>query len=182
MSRDPEGRPTPLGLGVCVHTGWAAAVVAGGDWDRPVLAAREHVELLGDEERFVFHKAAELSPAQAREWVARVRKRATERAIAVLRRLVDTHPLEACAVVAKKGPLLPLEEIVAAHPRIHTAEGRLYRDVVCEAATAAGLRVKLLAPDALDAKDPRLVKVGRAVGKPWSVDWKVAMMGAWAVA
>jgi hypothetical protein len=81
--------------------------------------------------------------------------------------------------------MLPLEDIVAAHPRIHTAEGRFYRDLLREAAEGAGLRVRVIAPDELDAKDAkdaRLVKVGRVVGKPWSVDWKVAVMGAWQVA
>ena len=44
------------------------------------------------------------------------------------------------------------------------------------------LRVKVIPPAALDAKDPRLVKVGRVVGRPWSADWKLAVMGAWEVA
>lgn len=175
-------RPPPLALGLCSHTGWAAAVVAGGGWNDPVLAAREHVELLGQDERFLFHKAAEMTPAQARAWVARARAKATERATAVMRRLANAHAVEACALVAKKGTLLPLEDIVAAHPRIHTAEGLFYRDVLEEAAKAAGLRVKVIPPAALDAKDPRLVKVGRVVGRPWSADWKLAVMGAWAVA
>jgi hypothetical protein len=173
-------RPS-LALGLCSHTGWAAAVVAGGGWSAPVLAAREHVELLGQDERFLFHKAAEMPPAQARAWVARARAKAAERATAVMRRLASAHPVEACALVAKKGTLLPLEDIVAAHPRIHTAEGLFYRDVLEEAAKAAGLRVKVIPPATLDAKDPRLVNVGRVVGKPWSVDWKLAVMGAWAV-
>jgi hypothetical protein len=171
-----------LTLGASVHTGWAATVVAGGDWNRPELVVREHVELLGEDERFVFHKAAEMRPAQAREWVAQARAKATQRASAVLRRLTSAHAIEACAVVAKKGALLPLEEIVAAHPRIHTAEGLLYRDVLVDAAKATGLRVKVIAPAELDTKDPRLVNVGRVVGKPWSVDWKLAVMGAWKVA
>jgi hypothetical protein len=114
--------------------------------------------------------------------VAHAHAKATERASAVLRRLTGAHAIEACALVAKKGALLPLEDIVAAHPRIHSAEGLFYRDVLVEAAKAAGLRVTVIAPAELDAKDPRLVKAGRVVGKPWSVDWKLAVMGAWKVA
>lgn len=170
-----------LALGLSVHTGWAAAVVAGGDWAKPVVVAREHVELLGEDRRFVFHRAAELPPAEAREWAARMKDEATARASAVMTRLVATHAVKACAVVAKRGAMLPLEDVVAAHPRIHTAEGRFYQDVLKEAAEAAGMRVKVIAPDELDAKDARLVKVGRVVGKPWSVDWKLAMMAAWQV-
>jgi len=42
--------------------------------------------------------------------------------------------------------------------------------------------VSVIAPRDLDAKDERLVDVGKAVGRPWSVDWKVAVLGAWRVA
>ena len=170
-----------LALGASVHTGWASVVVAGGDWTKPVLVAREHVELVGEDERFVFHKAAELPPGEARAWVARVRGLTMARATAVMKRLATTHALKAAAVVAKKGAMLPLEDVLAAHPRIHTAEGRFYRDVLAEAAEGAGMRVKVVAPDELDAKDARLVAVGRIVGKPWSVDWKLALMGSWEV-
>lgn len=168
-----------LALGLSVHTGWAAAVVAGGDWDKPVLAAREHIELLGEDQRFVFHKAAEMAPGAAQAWVERARKEATGRASAVMRRLAATHDVEACAVVAKKAAMLPLRDIVSAHPRIHTAEGSFYRDVLRAAAEGAGMRVRVVAPQELDAKDERLVEVGRVVGRPWTVDWKVAVMGAW---
>ncbi len=58
-----------LALGLNVHTGWAAAVVAGGDWVAPFLAAREHVELLGEDQRFVFHKAAEMPPGEGQACV-----------------------------------------------------------------------------------------------------------------
>jgi hypothetical protein len=170
-----------LALGLSVHTGWAAAVVAGGDWGKPVLAAREHLELLGEDERFVFHKAAEMAPGKAADWVERARKAATGRACAVMSRLAATHAVKACAVVAKKTPMLPLQDVVAAHPRIHTAEGCFYRDVLRAAAEGAGMRVTVIAPHELDAKDPRLVEVGKVVGKPWTVDWKVAVMAAWQV-
>jgi hypothetical protein len=160
-----------LALGLSVHTGWAAAVVAGGDWGKPVLAAREHLELLGEEE-----------PAEAEEWVERARKAAMVRSGGALRRLATTHAVKACAIVAKKAAMLPLKDVVAAHPRIHTAEGCFYREVLRAAAEGAGLRVTVIAPQELDAKDPRLVEVGKVVGKPWTVDWKVAVMAAWQVA
>jgi hypothetical protein len=171
-----------LALGLSVHTGWAAAVVAGGDWGKPVLAAREHLELLGEDERFVFHRAAEMAPAEAEEWVERARKAAMVRSGGALRRLATTHAVKACAIVAKKAAMLPLKDVVAAHPRIHTAEGCFYREVLRAAAEGAGLRVTVIAPQELDAKDPRLVEVGKVVGKPWTVDWKVAVMAAWQVA
>ncbi len=171
-----------LAIGMSVHTGWAATVVAGGGWASPVIAAREHVELLGDDMRFVFHKAAEMGHAEATQWVARARNDALERASSVLRRLAAAHAAKGCAIVAKKSPMLPLEQIVAAHPRIHTAEGGFYRDVLVQAAERAGMRVAVIAPAELDAKDERLVRVGKIVGKPWSADWKIAVMAAWSMA
>ena len=171
-----------LTLGLTVHTGWAAAAVAGGDWEKPVVVLRERVELLGAKERFVFHKAAEMEIGEASSWVGHARIAAMVRTSAVLKQLAATYAVNACAVVAKRAVMLPLEEVVAAHPRIHTAEGCFYRDVLVEAAEASGMHVRVVAPKELDAKDDRLVKVGKVVGKPWSVDWKLAVMGAWKVA
>jgi hypothetical protein len=171
-----------LALGLSVHTGWAAAVVAGGDWEKPVVVLRERLELLGASERFVFHKAAEMGPDEARSWVGHAKRAAMERATAEIKRLSGTYAVKVCAVVAKKGVLLPLEEVVAAHPRIHTAEGCFYRDVLVQAAESAGMQAQVVVPKELDAKDERLVKVGKVVGRPWTVDWKLAMLGAWKAA
>ncbi len=168
-----------VALGLSVHTGWAAAVVAGGDWDRPVVAVRERLEMLGEKDRFVFHRAAEMGPGQAQTWLAQARAEATDRAIAVMKRLVAQHGVKRCAVVAKGGAMLPLADIVAAHPRIHTAEGCFYRDLLAEAAAAAGMQPRIIAPRSLDAKDERLLRVGKVVGRPWTVDWKLAVLAAW---
>jgi hypothetical protein len=168
-----------LALGLCVHTGWAAAVVAGGDWVQPVLVLRERVELLGEDKRFVFHKAAEMTTTAASTWVSNARREAVARATAAMTRLVAAHDVKTCGVVAKQGAMPRLEEVVASHPRIHTAEGCFYRDVLVEAAGASGIQSRVIAPNELDPKDERLVQVGKVVGKPWSVDWKVAFLGAW---
>jgi hypothetical protein len=166
-------------LGLVVHTGWAAAAVAGGDWDEPVLVARERLELLGEGARFVFHRAAEMSSRDAEAWVTRARKEATGRASALLQGLRSKHAVKECGIVAKAGAMLALEDIVAAHPRIHTAEGGFYRDVLKEAAEAAGMRARVISPANLDGKDARLAAVGKVVGRPWSLDWKLAVMAAW---
>jgi hypothetical protein len=170
-----------LALGLSVHTGWAAAAVAGGDWANPVVVLRERLVLLGEESRFVFHRAAEMTSDDAGRWVAQARKEALARAVFAMKRLAATHAVKACAVAAKMGASLPLEEVVAAHPRIHTAEGCFYRDVLVEAAEAAGMRAKVIAPKELCATDPRLANVGKVVGRPWSVNWKVAVLCAWRV-
>jgi hypothetical protein len=143
--------------------------------------------MLGDPERFVFHRAAEMKRDAAEAWIAQAHERAVESATRVLRRLAGLAPIAqearpGCALVAKAGAMLPLDDVLASHPRIHTAEGLFYRDALRSAAEACGLNVRLVAPQKLDAKDPRLVAVGRALGKPWTADWKLATLAAWSVA
>jgi hypothetical protein len=168
------------GLGITVHTGWAACVLAAGEGRAPPVVAREHVELLGDPERFVFHRAAEMSATEAERWVAKALGRVVTQATRVLERLSRGGAV-ACGIVAKPGTMLPLQEVLASHPRIHTAEGRFYRDAVRQAAEACRLAVRVVPPQKLNAKDVRLVEVGRALGKPWTADWKLATLAAWSV-
>jgi len=184
-------------LGLSVHTGWAACVVAGGSVRAPLLAAREEIELLGDLDRFVYHSAAAAKKrSEAEASVARARKMAAERATDVLARLVERasaggHAIVACAIVAKKGEMLPLENILAAHLRIHAAEAHLYRDVLRDAAEAIGLPARIVSPSDLETASAMamrvnpselpalLVEVGRAVGRPWAKDQRAASLAAW---
>jgi hypothetical protein len=167
-------------LGITVHTGWAACVVAAGTLRRPSLAAREHLELLPDPERFVFHRAAEMPRAAAARFVERARTEVVSRASRVLERLVERHDARMCAVVAKSGVMPDLDRILESHPRIHAAEGLFYRDAVAQAAEAQGLRVSVIDPTAFDLKAPDLLEAGRLVGKPWDRDWKLASLAGWA--
>jgi hypothetical protein len=167
-------------LGVTVHTGWAACVVVAGADPAPPVEAREHVELLGESERFVFHRAAEMPAARAARWVATARAQVVAGATRALGRLTRTRRAACgCVIVAKPGVLLPLSEILASHPRIHAAEGLFYRDALFAAAEASGLVPQIVSPLDLDPKDARLAPVGRALGKPWTTDWKLATVGAW---
>jgi hypothetical protein len=168
------------GLGIAVRTGWAACVVAAGTGRAPPVEAREHVELMADPERFVFHRASEMKATEAERWVASARQRVVSQATRVLERLASRGAAK-CAIVAKPGTMLPLEDVLASHPRIHTAEGLFYRDAFRDAAEACGLAVRIVPPQKLDAKDARLVAVGRALGKPWTADWKLATLAAWSV-
>ncbi len=169
-----------VGLGVVVHTGWAACVVVdAGSGRRPApVEAREHVELLGDPERFVFHRAEEKKPAEAARWVGRAREQVVAQAARVLDRLAKGRE-GTCVVVAKPGAMPPLGEVLASHARIHAAEGLFYRDAVRAAAEACGFAVRVVSPARLDPTDARLVAVGRALGKPWTADWKLATLAAW---
>jgi hypothetical protein len=177
-----------VALGLSVHTGWAASVVAAGELREPTVVARDLIEMLADPARFVFHRAAELSASDARASVDRARTEAhanAREAIArIVRRVSDAgHTVRACAIVAKGGAMPELEWIVAAHPRIHSCEGMFYRDALVAAAERAGLRVVLVAPRELEPKTTRdaklLADAAKTVGKPWAKDQKQAAMAAW---
>jgi hypothetical protein len=177
-------------LGVSVHTGWAACVVAGGSLGSPRIDAREEIELLADPARFVFHRAAEGRRAEAERSVARARAEATERAVAALIRFAKAYGVVGCAIVASAGEMPErLDDVLGSHPRIHTAEGVFYRLVMADAAEACGLPSRALpqkglegaAAKALGVEDVgrRLAEVGRVVGRPWAKDQKAAALAAW---
>jgi hypothetical protein len=168
-----------LALGLSLHTGWAACVVAGGSLSDPRIEARQELELLGDKDRFVFHRAAELARADAKRSIERAWSMALERASAAIRQLKHDKDVRICAVVAKHGEMPPLDTVLASHPRIHTAEGIFYRDAVMEAARANGLVAHVVSPSTLDANDRALTAAGQIVGKPWNRDFKLAALAAW---
>jgi hypothetical protein len=87
-------------------------------------------------------------------------------------------------------PAWSVEEILAVHPRMHRAEGVLFRDALLGAAKACGLRQvavphKQVLPHAesrLRTRGGRLEKqiaiLGKSVGPPWGKDQKDAALAA----
>jgi hypothetical protein len=61
----------------------------------------------------------------------------------------------------------------ATHPRIHTAEGCFFRDVLAE---ACPIPVRIVPPKTLDDS-----KVGKIAPAPWGRDQRLAALAAWAV-
>jgi hypothetical protein len=173
-------------IGLSIHTGWAACVAAAGSLRAPRIEAREEIEMLGDADRFVFHRAAEMDLAGAQRSVARADAQATERATAAIARLIERlagREIVGCAIVAKETPMLALEQIISAHPRIHAAEGRFYRDVLRRAVEANRLEARIVSPGALDliGSASVLADAGRAAGRPWGKDQKIAALAAWSL-
>jgi hypothetical protein len=157
-------------LGISIHTGWAACVVVGGSATKPEIVNNRLIDILDDSERFCFHMAAEMKLAAAEKWLAKIRKKALANAREALAPLV-TKLVKVCALVAKPGDPGSLEHILAAHPRLHTAEGCLYRDVLRE---ACPVKVELVPPKSLD-----ISQVGKLSGPPWGKDQKLAALAAW---
>jgi hypothetical protein len=147
-------------------------VVVGGTLRQPEILGNEVIKLLGDDERFCFHRAAEMKPAAAEEWLVRVRAKALAQARGALATLMSRH-VHFCALVAREGALGNLEAALATHMRIHSAEGFFYRDIFrdacpvpCRVVPAASLSV---------------AAVGKLTAKPWGRDQKLAALAAWQV-
>jgi hypothetical protein len=157
-------------LGVSPHTGWAACVVVGGSLASPEIVENELIEILGDSERFCFHMAETMQRDDAAKWIASVRRKAVANAKRALAPLI-TKGACVCAIVAKAGEAGKLDDVLSSHPRIHTAEGCFYRDVIRE---ACSVPVRLVAPSSLDAS-----KVGKLAQPPWGKDQKLAALAAW---
>lgn len=189
-------KPTSCAIGLSVHTGWAACCVVSGDVRAPEVLAREVIEMLGDQDRFVFHRAAEMSPAEAERSIRLAKQDAVRAARSAFDRLVDRmraqgRAIVRCAIVARQGVMPPLEEVVRAHPRIHTAEGTFFRDVLLDAAELLRVATEVFPPKELDAlalnamtipseqMATLLARAGKALGPPWGKDEKMASLAAW---
>ena len=159
-------------MGISVHTGWGACVVVGGSTARPEIVSNDVIDILGDSERFCFHMAAEMKRAAAEKWIADVRRKAIANARRALSLLVAKN-VSVCAIVAKDGEVGVLDEVLRSHPRIHTAEGCFYRDVLRAACT---IPVRVIPPSSLDPS-----RIGKLAAPPWGRDQKLAALAAWAV-
>jgi len=181
-------------LGFRAHTGWAAAVAVTLD-GRAI--ERRRIAYEPAPTRFIYHHAAELSSqAAADTLIAAARAEATEKAREEIAKLIGTVRDNGITVVAAGVPggntRLPgtLGEILAAHSRIHAAEGAFYRDVLAESCVLADLPVRrtperdlwMLASTAVSCSEDklreRLVAMGRQIGPPWGEDQKIATLAA----
>lgn len=159
-------------MGISVHTGWAACVVVAGSPAKPEIVANEAIQILGDADRFCFHRAAEMERARAEKWIAATRQQAVVNAKQALKSLV-AQQVSACAIVAREGDAGDLAHVLALHPRLHLAEGCFYRDVLRD---ALAIPVRIIPPAKLDPST-----VGRLAKPPWGRDQKLAALAAWMV-
>ena len=146
--------------------------MVGGSLPKLEIIANEIIKVLDDSERFCFHMAAEMQRADAETWIKRTRQKAIANARRALAPLV-AQQVGACAIVAKDGEVGDLDDVLASHPRIHTAEGCFYRDVFRD---ACAIPAQVISPSSLDPS-----KVGKLAAAPWGRDQKLAALAAWAV-
>ena len=187
-------------VGFRVHSGWAAAVVLCVGSDAPVVVDRRKIQLVkifSYTYRQPYHTAEKMPRPDAAKFIRDAQSEARRLAVSSLRLLQKDvaqgdFKIARGALLLASGRALPkLEQILASHALIHTADGELFRDSLRAACTACdlpleGIREKELfaaASKTLGVQPAvlqrRVAALGKALGPPWSQDEKFAALGAW---
>jgi hypothetical protein len=185
-----------LSLGLAPHTGWAVAVLVGGDATAPQVLHRERVELVPDGvERFAYHLVQDWPLEKAERSLADTDAAVDRTAKQVLADLAETAAghgdLVAIGVVGHPHELPDdLATILAKHMLLHAGEGDLFLSALLDAADALGLPATLAPPKktveqvaALIGTAPgllvdRLTALRKELGAPWTADHKAATAAA----
>jgi len=187
-------------IGFRVHSGWAAAVIVCGPIDTPVVVDRRKIQLVKTYTytfRQPYHTAAKMPSADAVKFIRGVQSDAKRLAVASLRSFMadlaaGEFKLARGALLLASGRALPkLDQVLASHALIHTADGELFREGLRAACSRCdlpleGIREKELfavASKALGAQTAalqrRIAALGKSLGPPWSQDEKFAALAAW---
>jgi hypothetical protein len=158
-------------IGLTVHTGWGVAVVVAGTPAQPHVLAQARIEVLGDPDRFCYHRAAEMPRARVERWLDGLKRTAIQNATLAFKSVLRPDVV-AAGIVAKDAQLGTLDTVLASHPRWHIAEACFYRDVF---RAALPVPARLVSPSSLDAKS-----VGKLASPPWGRDQKLATLAGWA--
>jgi hypothetical protein len=190
----------PAALGFRVHSGWTAMVALAGPVSSPTILDRRIVHLVRAftyTYRQPYHTAAKMPFADAAEFIKNARSEAEQLALAAICNLKKQltgldWKLSACGLMLASGRALPqLENILASHALIHTADGELFRDAIRAACRKCQLPLAELkersafdeAAAVLKAKanvlKRRIDAMGKPLGPPWSADEKLSALAAW---
>ena len=187
-------------LAFAPHSGWAAAVAIGGSTRKPLVLARERLELADEKlpgARQPYHAIEPLPLAAASARLATFRESASALAASSVGTLVETaraagiEPVAAGILDSSGRAPGALEAILASHALIHTADGNHFREALANACAAlnlpfARIRQRDLAAEAARAlkRTPKeltatVARLGREAGSPWGADQKSAALLAW---
>ena len=187
-------------LAFAPHSGWAAVVAVGGSQRKPLLLARERLELADAKlpgARQPYHAIEPLPLAEARARLAAFRESAAALARSGVGTLLETarvagiEPVAAGILDSSGREPGALEAILASHALIHTADGHHFREALANACAAlklpfARIRLRDLPAEAARAlrRGPKeltatVARLGRAAGSPWGADQKSAALLAW---
>jgi len=183
-------------LGLKARTGRAILVAVGLKGTEFQLIERAEVKLLPDGAFAPYHAVEGLETEDARNSLKRNIAAAHRLAEAAIRNAVERitnagHEVRECGVLVGSGmPDWTTDEILAAHVRMHKAEGELFRNVLVESAAAIKLEVTTLPHKSpFDAAvttlgitrtrlDALITALGAQAGPPWGQHQKEAAVAA----
>jgi hypothetical protein len=187
-------------LGFRAHSGWAVMAALAGPATGPRFVRRHRIELA---DRRIpgsvqpYHAAEGMAFGAAEEFVRVCSDATAELARSAVRHCVSEmsgcEVRGACVLLASGRPLPGLAGILASHALIHAAEGEFYRSALREACESCGLEVmgvpeRNVAAEAGQALgraeadvEAAVAEFGRAAGRPWRRDEKLASLAAWLV-
>jgi hypothetical protein len=187
-------------LGFRVHSGWAVAVALCGPLDSPLVIDRRRIQLVKTFTytfRQPYHTAEKMPVKDAAKFISSVRSEATRLALSSLRSVqkdlaAQECKITRCALLLASGRALPqLEQILASHALIHTADGELFRGALRAACARSRLALEAIrekelfeiASNALGVSPAmltrRIADFGKSFGPPWTQDEKFASLAAW---
>jgi len=187
-------------IGLRVHSGWAAMLVAAGAAETPEVIARRRIEICDTKIRGSkqpYHAAEPMGFTDAKAFIERCDSRthalAREAIEAAVAGIGDRRcEPRSCAVLQASGRELPeLAAILRSHALIHTAEGEFYRKAMMDAAVHCGLCVVAIKERELYDRaaeqlkrtrkqiDAWIAETGKKLGPPWTQDQKLAALAAW---
>jgi hypothetical protein len=186
-------------IGVSVHSGWGAVVaITGGQGEEEVLLRHRLViidpKMAGSAQPY--HYVAEKEIQAAEKHLARCASESESLAFEGLTRLSAELRergfmlTSAVILLSSARPLPDLEEILASHALIHTAEGEFFRQAFRTALER--LRISVTCIRTRDLSDcaikafgkaaseiqKRIDGMGRDLGAPWTKDEKTAALAA----
>lgn len=200
--RPSEGKVCTMksaAVGIRVHSGWGALVAMGGQHGAEEIIARRKVVIIDPKAK---------GAAQPYHYVEEMELRAAERHLAACatdsRRLALDALSQISAEMRDRGfalvgsaillssarPLPDLDEVLASHALIHTAEGEFFRQAFRKAferleVPVTGIRERELEDHAEHTFGKTAAEVrknidglGRALGPPWTQDEKMAALAA----
>ncbi|HEY2171467.1 MAG TPA: hypothetical protein VGJ30_17710 [Candidatus Angelobacter sp.] len=186
-------------IGVSVHSGWGVVVaIAGGPCEEEVLVRRRVTIIdpkIADAAQ-PYHYVVKKEIHAAEKHLARCASESESLACEGLTRLSAELRdrgfvlISAAILLSSARPLPNLEEILASHALIHTAEGEFFRQAFRSAfeklqTPVTGIRARNLSDCAVKAfgkTAPEIQKridgMGRRLGPPWTKDEKMAALAA----
>ena len=190
---------TPAAIGLRAHSGWAAIVAVAGTAREPRILLRQRLKMTDGTiagAKQPFHAAEEMTLARAEAYIVRCVERSRALALEGFRAALDElsrsgHRAGVCGLLLASGrPLGTLEDTLASHAKIHTADGEHFRDALSFASKRCRLELvriperevwDLAAKAArISTGDLQVIVAGckKSVGAPWTADEKLATAAA----